>query len=492
MNHPNLSKSKYTAGIQCHKRLYLEIHEPELKGETSSAVQAILDWGHRVGEVAHKRFPGGVLVEANYLQHDQSIQHTKKLIEDRGIPAIFEAGFTSEGIRVRADVLSRVRAQLFDLTEVKSTSKMKDYFLSDLAIQFYVLAGSGVEIRRAGIMHLNTGYIYRGGDYDYAALFTIEDLTKDVRAMQAEIPDQLKAMRKMLAAKEPPEIEVGPHCSKPYECPFMGHCWTKGSDFPVSELPNARQALRDRLAEEEIEDIRDIPEDFSGLSVLQRLVRDVVISGQPQFHPGLKQDLGRVEYPLHFLDFETFMPPLPLYKGTRPYETIPFQWSVHTLTRSGTLKHREYLHDGADDPRPILAEILLETLGEKGSIVTYSPYERRMIGELARALPQRKSALNALLPRLYDLLPVIRARCYHPQFHGSFSIKNVLPALVPSLSYDDLDIQDGSAASVGYMELLDAETPPARRRDLRAGLLAYCKTDTLAMVKLYETLKARG
>jgi hypothetical protein len=246
--------------------------------------------------------------------------------------------------------------------------------------------------------------------------------------------------------------------------------------------------LLQRLEEIGVNDILEIPADFSELNEIQQRVRDCVVNDTLYLDEEIKNELGKLVYPVHYLDFETFNPALPLYIGTRPYEVIPFQWSDHILDKDGTLRHQEFLHDGTGDPRPAFTKGLVNTLGKSGSIVVYSGYEAGLIKALSDALPQYSDALLALLPRIFDLLTQVRNYCYHPEFHGSFSIKSVLPALVPGMSYKDMEINEGGLASLAYLELISPKTSLDRCNKLRTDLLKYCERDTVAMVKLVEAL----
>jgi hypothetical protein len=308
--------------------------------------------------------------------------------------------------------------------------------------------------------------------------------------MQPQIRTLLDEMRRPLENTEPPDIKTGSQCSTPYVCQFYGHCHADQPEHSVDQLPNASQKLLRSLAHAGIDDIRHIPADFKGLTALQKRVCDCVVNDRVYLSNELKQHLQWFKYPVHFLDFETFNPALPLYVGTRPYQVIPFQWSDHILERSGELRHAQFLHEHLDDPRPFFIDSLLRTLGLTGSIVVYSSFEAARIRELAAAFPRFSGPLLGLLKnRIVDLLQLVKTRCYHPGFHGSFSIKSVLPALVPDLGYDDLEISDGSMASVAYAEMRRPETKPERRRLLREGLLRYCERDTEAEVRLFQTLR---
>ena len=487
---PVLSKSRFMAGLQCHKRLYLELFQPELADPISESSQAIMDSGTGIGALARGIYPGGTLIEQDYMHHKEAVIQTVELLKDKSIPALYEAAFMYDDIRIRADILVRVGKNLFDLVEVKSGNSVKPEHIPDTAIQVYVLEGCGLRVRRACVAHLNKEYIYPGGDYDLQELFAVDDVTEKVREILPEVPGLLADMRATLSASEPPDIAPGKHCSKPYDCEFCGHCFQVFPENYVGELPNARAKLLTALAEAGIDDICDIPDDFDGLNPLQQRVRDCVVSDRVYMSPDLKNDLAQIKYPVYFLDFETFNPALPLYVGTHTYQILPFQWSCHIMDKKGKITHEEFLHTGPDDPREPFAESLIDVLNDNGSIIVYSSFEAGQIKGLIRDLPHMSQELSAVLNgRIVDLLKIIKEHCYHPDFHGKFSIKKVLPALVPGLGYGDLEIQEGSLASMAYAEMIAPGTPAKWRREIRKNLLAYCERDTEAMVRLYEVLK---
>ena len=489
---PALSKSRFMAGLQCHKRLYLECFHRELEDPVGEAQQAVFDTGTEVGEIARRLYPGGLLIAEDHLHHEEAAATTAKALPDASIPALFEAAFRHDDIRIRADILARTGDGRFDLIEVKSSTQIKEEYIPDVAVQLYVLNGCGVPVRRACLGHVNRAYVYPGGEYDLPQLFSIEDVTDRALAYAAEVPRLLAEMRRPLLGSEPPEIKIGKQCARPYVCGFFGYCHPDLPEHHISTLPRVSDTLLSAFEEMGIEDIRDIPDDFVGLSFVQQRVRDCVVNDHLHLDGELADRLRELEHPIHFLDFETFNPALPLYPGTRPYDIIPFQWSDHILGRSGSLRHEEFLFDGPGDPRESFTTSLLETLGDRGSIVVYSSFEASRIRELARAFPARADNLSAVIEtRIVDLLQLVRRHCYHPLFHGSFSIKRVLPALVPGLDYSDLDISDGMTASLAYAEMRRPETATERRRFLKESLLSYCKRDTEAEVRLYRMLKDR-
>ncbi len=484
-----LSKTRFGAGLQCHKRLFLECYSPKLADPIDPGQQAIFDSGTAVGELARERFPGGCLIEEEYYRHSRAQAKTEKALEDRSVPAIYEGAFTFDGIRVRVDILVRGSGGDFDLVEVKSSTGVHEQHIPDVAIQLYVVEGVGIKVRRAYLLHINNDYVYEGGPYEVMRLFHLEDVTGEAREfVKSAAPAALADMRQPLERDTAPLIEIGRHCTRPYQCPFYGHCREGVPDHHIEQLPWANARLLDQLYEAGIRDIRDIPDSFPGLSALQQRVRDCVSTGRPHVDPDLRVALQEVTYPLHFLDFETFNPALPVYPGTRPYQVIPFQWSLHVRDRAGDLSHRAFLADGDSDPRERFTVGLLDAVGIEGTIVAYSNYEQTITRQLAADHPAFTDRLLGLDDRFLDLLEVIRSWYYHPDFHGSYSLKAVFPALVPESGYQDLAIQDGGQASLTFTQMIAAETEEDEREGHREALLAYCQRDTEAMVRIFDAL----
>jgi len=306
--------------------------------------------------------------------------------------------------------------------------------------------------------------------------------------LEFDIPRHLEEMWEILQGERRPDIDVGKHCKEPHQCPFFGYCHRDGSRNPAYQLPRiTAKALRE-LDNLGARDIQDIPVGFTGLSATQQRIRDSVVSGQPYISGGLEAELRKVQFPIHFLDFETVGPALPLYSGNRPYQTIPFQWSLHILNSDGKLHHQGFLHDGSTDPRREFVESLLKAVAPEGSIAVYSHYEKGVLNRLAELFPRHEVQLSNLVDRLYDLLPVVRNHYYHPDFRGSFSIKRVLPTLVPGMDYKHLEIQDGNAASFAFFEMVNSKTNELQREKIRQALWNYCAQDTKALVQVFSAL----
>lgn len=485
-----LSKSKFVSGVQCLKRLYFQFHQPELADEPDDGLVARLEEGQEVGVLAQSKFLGGVLIS---LENgiDEALATTAALVEDTSVPAIFEATFYHSNVLVRVDILHRRPGNRWRLIEVKSSVERKDHYLYDVTIQYHVLTACGLDISSACLMHLNRDYVYDGRQYDLHDLFKTKELTKQVRKLDADLPALLKAQRKALAQPNPPDISPGPQCVDPYRCEFFRHCNPDPLENDISFLPNLSEKKRQALVDRGISLIRDIPDDFQ-LTEMQSRVRTAANTGRTWIADTLRRELSKLKYPQYFMDFESVYPALPRFAGMWPYAQIPFQWSVHRqLTPEGQLKHFEFLADNDQDPRQEFVHSLCSALGKRGKIIVYNAsFESQRLGELADWLPEFRDRIEKIRGRLWDLLPFVKRHVYHPQFNGSFSIKAVLPALVPDLSYQGMEISHGGEAGLAWDRMIHGDLADDERQRLKSALSAYCGQDTLGMVKIVWALKA--
>ena len=444
-----------------------------------------MDMGTDVGVLAREFFPGGILVAETHRQIPAALVRTAELVADPTVTTIFEGAFVWQGILVRVDAIERLDATRWRLVEVKATSKVKATHLDDLAIQSAVLEGAGLPIDGCYLMHLNTQYVFLGGELNLEEMFALDNMTEEVLARRVLVQQQLQEMWDVLKKPTFPDIAPDGHCYQPYECPFWNHCTKEKSSRWIFYLPGSSK-IQKALIHEGVETIDDIPGHIQ-LSDIQQHVKANV----EWISPVLRARLQSVRYPVHHLDFETFMPAIPVFPYTRPYRPIPFQWSNHIEYEDGTVVHHQFLCVDGRDPREEVAQKLLAILGETGSVCVYSEYERFLLFALGDFLPHLKPALNKVVRRLWDLLSVIQQHYYHPEFEGSFSIKNVLPALVPELAYDDLSIQNGAVAAVMYQKMVFSETDLMERARIAQALEEYCGRDTWAMVELRRVLMER-
>ena len=485
-----LSKSKLLSGWQCSRRLWLELNEPD-EQQISATTQASFDVGHRVGAAAQQQFPDGILIE-----HDaelrKALEQTANLLAEPGPVTLFEATFQHDGILIRADVLIRNEAGQIRLIEVKASTSVKDYHLLDSAIQLWVLEQSGIGVVRVDLAHINNAFVYPGNG-DYAGLFIYVNVTAQVRELQATVPRLINELRAMLDAGEP-EVPMGAQCTRPFECPYIDFCTRAQNgplpEWPVQWLPGGR-SLHNKLIEAGYRDIRDIPAGHLSNKTTER-ARRITVAGQAELRPGAARTLGELGWPRYYFDFETMAPAVPVFAGTRPYQAQAFQWSCHVEHANGALEHREFLADGNGAPMRLCAEALIAALGDSGPVFMYTGYERSVISKLIELCPDLAEQLAAISERLFDLHPVTKAHYYHPDMHGSWSIKKVLPTVAPDLSYEGLDIvRVGTDAETAFVEMIDAATAVERAAELRTALLRYCKLDTEAMVRLARFLEGR-
>ena len=489
MKKANLSKSKFLAGLQCLKRLYLQCYEPKLAGEPDEKQQAIFDQGKEVGLLAQKAFPSGVLISEDHMHHKEAVTRTKELIAEKSVPAIFETALNFDDILIRIDILERLPRNKWRMIEVKSSTKTKEYHLPDVAIQKYVLEQNGFKVSEACLMHLNREYVYDGKKYNLKKLFTIDNLREEICSFEDELPQHLTEQWETLSLTKAPDIECGSQCSYPFDCEFYSFC---SDELPldwVGNLPRIGKKA-DQLIKMGIESIHDIPDNFL-LSETQRRACECVKKNKPYYDRDLKDEIAALNYPIYFMDFETLFPALPRYAGMRPYDQIPFQWSVHVQrNQKSKLEHYEFLQDNENDPRDAFITSLLSVLEEhkKAPIIVYSTFESTRLDDLSRWFPKYAKGIDQVKNRLWDLYQVIRSNVYHPQFYGSFSIKNVLPALIPDMSYENMEVADGTQAGLAYERMIHGGLGSKERQTLRNALLEYCRQDTMAMVKLLEHL----
>ncbi len=493
-----LSKSKLLAYCQCPKRLWLEVHHPELRAD-SAATQASFATGHRVGDVARQLYDPkgqGALIDPQAEGFEAAFARSQALLESN--KPIFEAGFKAEGALAFADVMLPVKRggkRAWRMVEVKSSTSVKDYHRDDTAVQAFIAKSAGVPLVGIALAHIDNSWVYPGnGDYD--GLLVEHDLTEDAFGRSKEVRGWIAEAQSIVGKRKEPAIATGKQCTDPYECGFLTYCQSQEpqAEHPIHWLPGRlSNALQARIEADKLTELRDVPDEL--LNERQLRVKAVTLSGRPHFDEDrAAQALVEHKLPAFFMDFETIQFAVPIWKGTRPYQQIPFQFSVHRLSRTGKLEQQAFLDLSSKDPHKAFAEALIGACGERGPIFVYNAgFETARIRELADAFPRMAKALLALNERVVDLLPVARDHYYHPSQQGSWSIKAVLPAICPELRYGDLEgVQDGGMAMDAFMEAVAQQTSPARKMEIERQLLAYCALDTYAMVRLWSAFTGKA
>ena len=477
-----LSKSRFTSGLQCHKQLWWRVHEPDAPELVpDEAQQAIFDQGTRVGEVAREHVPGGVLIDRPYNDYEGRLADTQRAIE-AGAQVLYEASFVGDSIFVAVDILVREPGG-WRVIEVKSSTRVKEEHLPDAAIQVHALRRAGLRVIAAEVMVLNRACTYP----DLSDLFVRSDVTAQVEALLEDFPAEVGAQLAMMNGPLP-DVAIGPHCDQPYGCPFKARCWPAMPDHHVSTLYRAQAGA---LEAQGYRTIHDLP-DGLGLNPQAERQRRAVQAGRLLVEGDLAGALARFEGPLAFLDFETVQFAIPIWDGCHPYDQIPAQFSCHRERPDGGLDHFECLPETPGDPRLEIACRVLEACKGARTVVAYNAgFEKGCLAILGAAVLTLEPLLQSVIDRLADPLRVVRDHVYHPDFGGSFGLKSVLPALVPDLGYDDLEIAEGMTASRELAQLVVGEPAlsPEERATRREALMRYCERDTLARVRVVARLR---
>ncbi|HOJ19768.1 MAG TPA: DUF2779 domain-containing protein [Ignavibacteriaceae bacterium] len=485
-----LSKSTFIRGLQCEKNLFLYKYHPELADEISDAQQAIFDRGTNVGLLAQQLFPGGVnCAPPNHFQYDQCIEKTKKAIAD-GVTTLYEAGFVFDEVLVICDILVKEKGT-WHIYEVKSSTSVSEVYLNDAAIQFYVVKNSIPDVKEISIVYLNNQYV-RMGEVNINELFSIENVNEFAAEREDFVKENIARFKEVIMQKKEPKIDIGPHCNDPYPCPFIGHCWQHIPEYSVFNISYLKSDRKFELYKQGILKLTDIPDDYP-LGASQRLQVDCEKNKKSVIDKAaIGEFLSLVEYPVAYMDFETMMPAVPMFDNSRPYQQIPFQYSVHYQKKKDSeLIHKEYLaeSDCAKDPRKEFIEKLLSDLNGANTIIVYNQaFEITRLNEIARDFPQYEVEIEKVISKIIDLMKPFQNKSYYtPEMKGSYSIKAVLPALIPEMKYEDLAISDGGTASRIFESLFN-NCDLIRQVEIRNALYLYCKLDSLGMEKIINKL----
>ena len=495
----SISKSKYLSGLQCPKLFWTQYRRPKEISPFDPATQAIFDQGHDVGHLAKTLFPGGVEIEGEPWKFDDLKTATREAMKKR-VP-LYEAAFGAKGAFARADILVPVEAGAWDIVEVKSGTAVKPVNILDLSLQRFAAEADGLKIGRCFLMHVDNTYV-KHGEIDVHKLFAIEDVTAEVAAEIGNVEPNLEKMQAVLRCEAAPKVPIGPQCDDPFGCPLHEACWAflpEDNPLRIAGLPKAEAF---RLIHEGKLRISSVGEADIPKAVLKKmgalrfgLQMEATKTGRPVLQSRkIGAFLNKLAYPRYYLDFETFQSAVPIFDDTRPYQQVPFQFSLHVVDSPGAeAKHHSYLAEGTVDPRPEFMALLKNRLGEAGSIICYNAaFERGIVKAAVDVLPEYKSWWKNAEKRFVDLLdPFRKFAYYHPGQLGSASLKAVLPAVTGGPGYEGMDIGDGGLAAWEYRRVTFGENvDPADRIRIRKQLEEYCGLDTEAMIRIVEVLEA--
>ena len=507
-----LTKSELQSHLQCARKLWLERHKPELVAKDDPGTYRRAVDGNIVAEKAREQLGAGFIWPPSKDGKKEAAVAAKDLLRQSPGVAAAEVPMVFGELYARADALipggdqyalRETKASNFPLKNDKITPGMpKQHHLEDLAIQAWVMTGSGLSIGRVELNLLNGRWRYPGGG-DYAGLFRQLDVTGEINVLKNKVPGWLDDAKQTLNG-EMPKTQTGKHCSDPYECPFQDHCKKldpAGPEHPIELLPdNAGKQLAKKLRDTKgySSVLEPQPEELIGAqSGLYRRIQESHRTGRAILDVSVAEIVKAFPYPRYYFDFEGIDFPVPRWAGVRPYEHVTFQWSCHVERTPDVFEHYEFLDLSGNDPSLPCIQRIREVIDQNDGgpiFVYYAPYEKARLQGLADRHPAYELLLAGYVNRLVDLLPLIKGNYYHPRMQGSFSIKKVIPTIAPDLSYDELgEIQDGTAAQVAYLHaVFDAEAAPQRKSELEDNLRKYCRQDTWAMVEVAYFLSQAG
>lgn len=489
-----ISKSDFLLYLDCPKHFWLWKKKREVipEIELSEFDQQLIEQGMEVEEWARKLFPTGKLVET---RKEQAAEDTKKLLDD-GEKVIFQATFLVDDLYVMVDVLEwDEENNYWVINEVKGSSSQqvkKDVHVNDATFQKIVLERAEYSVGKVNLIELNKEF-RKDGDIVPSLLLEKTDISEEVSALQPNTEIQIDDAKRFLSREEEPQVCDCIYKSRSNHCPSFSYSHPEVPDYSVHDIVrigSSKKKLREIIDNDWIK-IEDIPLDFK-LSPNQTNHVHTTITGDTIIKEDkIKEELAKLEYPLYFLDYETFPKAVPVFDGCYPYQQVPFQYSLHVQNEpGGELIHKEFLHTELSCPMERLASQMREDIGDTGSVIVWNKkFEGKCDEDLAEAIPELSEFLLGINTRFFDLMEIFSKQLYvHKDFKGSFSIKYVLPVLAPGFSYSELNVRDGGMAMTAWKEMIFDGKSEDEQKQIAKDLLSYCELDTLAMVKILESL----
>lgn len=482
-----LTKSDYLRYIQCQKLLWTYKHDKDLIPKPSETAQATFDQGYEVEDCARTLFGKGKEVKNNFLKGKQETQK----YANGGEKLIFQATAMPEDLLARADILKyNIKTKSWDIYEVKSSTEVKEEHVPDLCFQKIAFERDGYKIGKTYLVHINSKYI-RKGKIDPKKLFTIEDIGDQVENYRSTAEANIPKALKLISKTGSPSCEIGKQCKHPYGCPLKDICWSFLPKYSIYDLKRVSDSKIQAFKDMGILEITDVPDDFE-LSESQINQIQVAKTGEKIVDKeAIIRTINSLEYPLYFLDYETYSSAIPLFDGTSPYTNLCFQYSLHVIGNpNGKVEHFEFLHTEHSNPVPKLLVSMQKYIGNSGSVIVWNKsFEMIRNEEMAKQYPKYANFLKSINSRVFDLMEIFRKQYYvHPDFKGSCSIKKVLPVVVPSLNHKNLEgIQEGGTASLYWFKHIFNNSPDKEKTIKH--LLKYCDLDTLAMAEIFKQLQ---
>ena len=476
----NVTKRMFLNTLACTSFGWLMRLKPEeVRRPATLGEKFRIEQGMEVGKRAREVYPEGILVDEKDMP--SAIERTKSLMNDPNVFVIFEGAFLVDSLAAKGDILVR-KDDGWHIIEVKSSVNDKKEFIDDMAYTALVFNLSNYKISKISLKLISRDFrLGMAND----KLFVEIDHTEEVIARMFQFTTYYSEIEQITRASTKPETELKPACKK---CPLFKDCVGKDIKNHIFDMPRLSQSKFKDLLSQGIVQIEAIPDNFT-LTENQLRVKNCVKSNSLFIGDKLRNELNEIVRPAYYLDFETTQTAIPLYPDMPPYTSIVTQYSIHKCSAPGNvINHFEFLADETKDDRRELAKHLMKDLEEEGSIITYSSYEKTTINNLARRFSDISGELNSLIDRIVDIETIIRKNFYHPDFHGSTSIKRTLPALVPEMSYEGLEIRNGDEAMATFACLAQGKYADSEVETIKNYLLEYCKQDTLAMVKLHQQL----
>ncbi len=479
-----LTKSRFIDGLHCSKSLWLSTHKYQAGTYEQNFAGHM---GDQVGQLATAKYPEGKKVEAPYNDHDEAVEETQQYLSDKKISAIFEAAFTFDNIKIRVDILEREQDQ-WNLIEVKSATNLKDHYLFDIGIQHYVIQNLGLKINSSKLMHINKDYLYQE-EIDLNLLFRFHDYSEEIQSILPTLPIELERLCSAQELKEEPHQQ--PSKSFCGDCAFWDYCTQNKPEDWIALIPRLHKNKYAKLMEIGIESMSAIPDDFE-ISENQRVVVEST-KNKKRFldKDGLQQALESIKPPVYYFDFEALTSAIPFIDNTRPFESIPFQWSLHLNKDFKDISHHYFLAEEKKDFRRDLIEQYLSLVGDNDyPIVAYNiSYEKTRLKELSQLYPDLSAQIDCTIDRFVDLMLIIKDHFYDYRFYGSFSLKRVLPVLTNESGYDELKgVQDGDGAQAQFYDLINNSLNKEDRIKVKKQLLEYCEKDTYSLVQIHQKL----